>query len=248
MVSPWPYLIVWYLFLAQAAIFISSPGPYKFCFARAFWIIATNSVVISSKAKGLTGLYQNQNFEKVAHHIWPRHFRSCLNLVQKRLWNLKRHMNITSRLEWKSSHAGELISQCRSAKLVPSGYMCLLLLTQNWMLVDGWFIARIRLLILQDQNDSLQRRAKLRSLPASNSHVGQSSDEWPWKFNCREGESTLPGLSSRLPIENFPIHRQNLTDSVDSDVSTDGAAATRTSRDVNEPITFIPKNNRLLWK
>ena len=29
-------------------------------------IITTNSVVISSKEKGLTGLYQNRNFEKVA--------------------------------------------------------------------------------------------------------------------------------------------------------------------------------------
>ena len=52
--------------LAQTAIFVSSPGPCKFCFARAFWLIATNSVGISSKEKRLTGLHQNQNFGQVA--------------------------------------------------------------------------------------------------------------------------------------------------------------------------------------
>ena len=30
-VSPWPHLIIWYLFLAQAAIFISTPANSLFC-------------------------------------------------------------------------------------------------------------------------------------------------------------------------------------------------------------------------
>ena len=60
----------------------SSPGPCKFCFAHAFWMIATN-LGISSKEKRLTGLHQNQNFGQVAFEFYlaPRHFRTCLNLL-----------------------------------------------------------------------------------------------------------------------------------------------------------------------
>ena len=39
-------------------------------------------------------------------------FELAWNLAQNRLWNLKRHTKTTSRLEWNSSHAGELIPQC----------------------------------------------------------------------------------------------------------------------------------------
>ena len=51
--------------LAQEAIFMSSPGPCKFCFASAFRMILTN-LDISSKEKCLTGLHQNQNIGQVA--------------------------------------------------------------------------------------------------------------------------------------------------------------------------------------
>ena len=30
-----------------------------------------------------------------------------------------------------------IIQSCRNENQVPNGYMCLLLLTQNWILVDG---------------------------------------------------------------------------------------------------------------
>ena len=49
-----------------------------------------------------------------------------------------------------------IIQSCRNENQVPNGYMCLLLLTQNWILVDGSFIECISLLVLQDQNDSLR--------------------------------------------------------------------------------------------
>ena len=107
-----PRIIIWSLLLAQAAIFVSSPGSCKFFFPvwLAFWMIATN-LVISSKQKRPAGLDQNKNFGQVALVFYlARRFRTCLSLVQNRLWNLRRHMDTTSRLEWNSSHAGELIS------------------------------------------------------------------------------------------------------------------------------------------
>ena len=48
-----------------------------------------------------------------------------------------------------------------------------------------------------------------------------------------------------LQLLSWKRTRQKLTDSVDSDVSTDGAT-TNTSRVVNKPIKSIPKKNRLL--
>ena len=41
----------WYMFLAQAAIFVWSPGPCKFCFASAFWMIARNELGYFLKRK-----------------------------------------------------------------------------------------------------------------------------------------------------------------------------------------------------
>ena len=75
--------------------------------------------------------------------------------------------------------------------------------------LDSWFSKTKTIHFNEEQ---------IHNSPASRLAVGQSSDEWQWKVNCQEGESTLPGLSSRLAIENFPIHRQNLTDSVDSEL------------------------------
>ena len=67
-------------------------------------------------------------------------------------------------------------------------------------------------------------------------NVGQSSDEWPWrKKSVTTSRWELSDSSTKM------------TDSVYSDISTDGTA-TNTSRVVNEPITSIPKNNRLLSK
>ena len=60
-----PRIMIWNLFLAQAAIFVSWQGPFKFCFASAFWMVATN-LSISSKEERLTGLHQTQKFGQVA--------------------------------------------------------------------------------------------------------------------------------------------------------------------------------------
>ena len=89
--------------------------------------------------------------------------------------------------------------------------MCLLLLTQNWMLVDGSFIACISLLVLQDQNNSLPRRtnSQFRGKQFAWTAVGQSSDEGPWRINCQEEKSTRLGLpiGHHFPLR-IPIYRQ----------------------------------------
>ena len=71
-----------------------------------------------------------------------------------------RHCVITastiSRLGAECRGRAKLRFSCRNEKQVPNGYMCLLLLTQNWILIDGSFIECISLLVLQHQNDSLR--------------------------------------------------------------------------------------------
>ena len=77
--------------------------------------------------------------------------------------------------------------------------MCLLLLSQDWMLVDGSFIACISLLVLQDQNDSLQRRANSQFAGKQASRPTSDREELIAK---REN------LLFRTIGQNFPIHRQ----------------------------------------
>ena len=87
----------------------------------------------------------------------------------------------------------------------------------------------------QDQNDSLRWRA--------NSQF--TSKQFAWTASSSlTSESWSPRrkiYSSRTISHNFSHSSTKVTDSVDSDV-----AATNRSRVINEPITSIPKNNRLL--
>ena len=57
----------------------------------------------------------------------------------------------------------------------------------------------------------------------------------------------VPDYRSRQPIWELCYSPTKVAVSVESDVSISGAV-TNTSRVMNEPITSIPKNNRLLWK
>ena len=99
-------------FLAQPAIFVSSPGPFRFCFASAFWN-DRNKLEYFLKEKRLTGLYQNQNFGQVALELY---FAEALSNLPQFGSEQTMKMNTTSQLEWNSSHAGELISQCAFRK------------------------------------------------------------------------------------------------------------------------------------
>ena len=120
----------------------------------------------------------------------------------------------------------------------------------NWVFVDASFIACISLFVLQDQNDSLRRRAnsqftsKQFAWTASASRRTRDREE----LIAKKEILLVQDYRSRLPVENFPILQlTKVTGSVDSGVSTDGAAR-NTSRAMNEPITSIPKNSPLLWK
>ena len=108
-----------------------------------------------------------------------------------------------------------------------------MLLAQNWILVDRWFIACIRLLLLQDQNDSLQQR--------ENSQFAVKEFACPASRRTNDREEFIAKKENLL----FRDYRWELSDS--SRKLTDGTA-TKTSCVVNETITSISKNNRLLWK
>ena len=95
--------------------------------------------------------------------------------------------------------------------------MCLLLLTQNWMLVDGSFIACISFLVLKIKTIHFHREQN------------RSSQTVCMDYFARE----LFDSSTKV------------TDSLDSDVSSDGAALD-ISHVMNEQITYIPRNSRLL--
>ena len=88
--------------------------------------------------------------------------------------------------------------------------MCLLLLTQNWILVDGSFIECISLLVLQDQNDSLRMKSKFaihqQAVLMDSVASRRTSDRE--ELIAKKEHLLFPDNRSRLPVENFSILRQ----------------------------------------
>ena len=135
--------------------------------------------------------------------IWASHFRTCLNLIQER--------TMRSAGSGMPGLCQITFTSIISPVEVKSRYVCLLLLTQNWMLVDGSFIACISLLVLQDQNDSLQRRAnsqftsKQFAWTASASRLTSDREE----LIAKKENLLVQDYRSRLPVENFPFAETN---------------------------------------
>ena len=102
-----------------------------------------------------------------------------------------------------------IIQFCRNEKQVPNDSIYLLLLTQNWILVNGSFIECIILLVLQSQNDSLRRIAnsqftrKQFAWIASASRLTSDREE----LIAKKKNLLVQDYRSLLPVENVPILR-----------------------------------------
>ena len=135
--------------------------------------------------------------------IWASHFRTCLNLIQERT------------MRSAGSGMPGLCQITFTSIICPvevkSRYVCLLLLTQNWMLVDGSFIACISLLVLQDKKTIYFDEEQKRSSPTSSSHgrclASKTSDRE--EFITKKENLLVQDYRSRLPVENFPFAETN---------------------------------------
>ena len=82
-----------------------------------------------------------------------------------------------------------LLSVLSKWKIGTQWYMCLLLLIQNRMLVDGSFIAYIYSLLVLKTKTIHFHEEQICSLQAV------WIDKWQWRVNCQEEKSTYPRLS-----------------------------------------------------
>ena len=68
-------------------------------------------VFLKRKAPKQESIKSRMSGKLLLRFVGPRHFGTCLNMVQNKLWNLTRPDTKTE-LQWNSSHANKLISQC----------------------------------------------------------------------------------------------------------------------------------------